>query len=266
MIPKRIRVLLALLAAAASATAGEDDALLTFSTSGPDRYADGSSVMEGEVYALVWTRDGAAFAGVNLDGSLVRPDDSVFVIAQPNARVKVVDGELCGYCPPTIFQVKAGFEAGHPGGTYQVVLLDTRAPLEDGTLRPAGPDGRVQGWGVVTTLTHKPVAGGLSFMKNSLAAPMTARTTTASALPPELDELKPRITSFSVEDGVVRLTFTGGSGALLYNIAAGGTPAADENRHAAFRPAAGANDVSAEVTLSAPVREGQRFFKIIRNP
>ena len=44
--------------------AGQNDALLAFSTKGPDRYADGTPVQVGEAYALVWSRTGSEFAGV----------------------------------------------------------------------------------------------------------------------------------------------------------------------------------------------------------
>ena len=46
------------------------DRHLVFWTNGPDRYADGSSVQNGECYALVCTKAGAAFAGFNADGSV----------------------------------------------------------------------------------------------------------------------------------------------------------------------------------------------------
>ena len=75
------------------ANAGQDDAMLLFRTTGPDRYADGTPVLEGEVYALVWVRDGHAFAGVDLNGEAVDAANSAVVMAHPLAREKVVRGE-----------------------------------------------------------------------------------------------------------------------------------------------------------------------------
>ena len=265
---KRQGIAAALLLASAAATAGEGDALMSFSTDGPDRYADGSPVMAGEVYALVWTRSGASFAGVNLDGSPVNPDDSAIVIAQPLAKVREVDGGLHGFCPPTLFQVDAAFAETHASGTYEVVLLDTRAPDASGGLRPSGRTDRVHGWGVVAAVEPRASTARqfLSFAASTPAAALAARTTTSSALPPGMVVPRPRITSVKVEGGQVKLTFTGSSPALLYNIAAGDTPAAEGDRHAAVGPVAGADDSAAERTLVVPVRAGQRFFKVVRNP
>ena len=52
---------------------GADDTLITFSTNGaePDRYADGQIVLDGECYALVWSKDGV-FDGLKADGSTMR--------------------------------------------------------------------------------------------------------------------------------------------------------------------------------------------------
>ena len=59
------------------ADAAQDDALLAFSTRGPDRYADGTSVLEGEVYALVWVRNGFEFKGVDMNGAAVDAENTV---------------------------------------------------------------------------------------------------------------------------------------------------------------------------------------------
>ena len=59
---KAIKMLIAglVLAVAGMATA-DMDTVLTFSTVGPDRYANGDDVVPGESYALVWTADVAGF-------------------------------------------------------------------------------------------------------------------------------------------------------------------------------------------------------------
>ena len=53
------------------ASAGMDDKVLRFSTPGIDRYADGSAVVDGECYALVWSPKGQTFAGFNADGTAI---------------------------------------------------------------------------------------------------------------------------------------------------------------------------------------------------
>lgn len=58
------------------------DTLITFSTcgAGPDRYADGEAVMDGECYALVWSKDGV-FEGLQADGVPVDANDKVVLVA-----------------------------------------------------------------------------------------------------------------------------------------------------------------------------------------
>ena len=63
--------------------AATDDTLLTFSTKGPDRYADGTPVLEGEVYAVVWTRNGSDFAGVDMNGRVVDAVNNAVMMYSP---------------------------------------------------------------------------------------------------------------------------------------------------------------------------------------
>ena len=56
----RALVCAALLGGSAAAAVSEDAGIIGFSTTGPDRYADGTTVLDGEVHALVWTRSGTA--------------------------------------------------------------------------------------------------------------------------------------------------------------------------------------------------------------
>ena len=72
----RALVCAALLGGSAAAAVSEDAGIIGFSTKGPDRSADGTPVLDGEVYALVWTRSGTAFAGFNVDGTLVDQDNA----------------------------------------------------------------------------------------------------------------------------------------------------------------------------------------------
>lgn len=64
--------------------AGITDYVATFSTPGPDRYADGTVVADGECYALVWSPKGSTFAGFSADGTTVSSADRV-VLAAPLA-------------------------------------------------------------------------------------------------------------------------------------------------------------------------------------
>ena len=69
------------------AFAGIEDKVVKFSASGIDRYADGSVVVDGECYALVWSPKGSVFAGFNADGTVVSPNDRL-VLAAPLAKIR----------------------------------------------------------------------------------------------------------------------------------------------------------------------------------
>ena len=150
------KTLISAFAAVASAAvfAGMDSVVVTFSTPGPDAYADGTPVLDGECYALVWTPDGEEFAGVNSDGTAA--GGSKVVLAAPIAKDKK--------CPSVMFEVDEDYvAANYPGGTWSVVLLDTRVfTLDAVTGKPVvdaatgmrvvsskGDASKVNGYGVV---------------------------------------------------------------------------------------------------------------------
>ena len=244
-------------------SAAENDALLSFSTRGPDRYADGSPVGAGEVYALVWIRAGHAFAGVDLNGLPVDPENNAVLISQPLAKVKIVQGEQVGFCPQTLFQVPASFADSHTDGEYALCLFDTRVQSENG-LVPSGEVGRVNGWGLVYDARIPCLSGGA---KSALRAGTHSGTVadTPSAIPQGEDVPTPRITSIKVADGFVTLTVTGTSDRLLYNVASGGVPGRRDRTHAAKAPKCGLKRADDELTLTVPVRDGESFFQVVRN-
>jgi len=133
--------------AAMACGAFAEDLMFEFSSSG-DTYADGTAVENGEVYALVWSADGA-FGGINSDGSLVRAGDEI-------VRTSFAEN---GGCFPTIFVLDSA--KVKTTGSYQVYLLDTRAFAADGTAgAPAGLSAegkltKVNGCSAVTSATFK---------------------------------------------------------------------------------------------------------------
>lgn len=140
---------------ATAAFAGMNNVVVTFSTQGPDKYADGSTVLDGECYALVWTPDGAEFAGINADGSAVASNK--VVIAAPIAKG--------GRCPQVQFQIDEEYrKANFPGGTWSVVLLDTRRYKVDAQgfitseVDSVGNKKCVSGYGKVATLGNEAFA------------------------------------------------------------------------------------------------------------
>lgn len=246
-------------------SAAEEDVLVTFSTRGPDRYADGTSVKAGEVYALVWVREGHAFAGVDLNGAAVDAENSAVVMAHPLAREKVVRGETRGYCPPTLFQVPAAFAATHADGAYALCLMDTRVSSASG-LAPSGNPNHVQGWGLVEGARIRSAAGTSAAGALGAGSPDGTTAGTASALPAGEDFPQPRITGIEMAEDHVALKVTGTSPRLLYNVATGATPGRRDRAYAAAAPLGGRCRAHEELTLIVPRRDGQNFFRVVRNP
>ena len=217
----------ALLLSTSVAFAGEEDRLLRFSSPGPDRYADGSIVEDGECYALVWSPAGTDFSGFNADGTPVVSTDRV-VLAAPLAK----DGK----CRDAFFHIPADEYDELKGGEWAVCLVDTR--MADGV--PAGVQGgkplRVNRWGVVQRGVKFEEASNVTASSPSLmqsAATGGGRSVSAassgvcagvrSAVP---DSVKPpRITGLDLlENGEVWLEVADTMPFLSYTIISGPEP------------------------------------------
>ncbi|MBQ9430136.1 MAG: hypothetical protein IJU44_01155 [Kiritimatiellae bacterium] len=211
-----------------SAVRADDYGVLEFSTPGPDCYTDGTPVMRGEIYALVWVRDGAEFQGVLNDGTMADPENSELVIAQPNAGTRTVDGVTIGYCRPTLFHIPAAFIASHQGGRYEVTLLDTRVKESaNGGLEPAGNAANVLGWCSVASVASTQVAAAsTASVPKVMDSPVSGVKTLASiaALPAELSG-SVSITEWTrLPDGKWRLSVEAPNGALKRGALASVTP------------------------------------------
>jgi len=257
---KRLALCVGLLCTAAFASM--EDKVLRFSTPGPDRYADGTLVADGECYALVWSPKGSSFAGFNADGTAISSEDRV-VLAAPLA--------VGGKCYESIFQIPAAEYTPLAGGEWAVCLVDTRTA---GGV-PAGVANnvplRVNRWGAVKNSVKIEPAGASQLM--CAAAPKTRGLLAAtgddsdegvlagvlSAVP---DSVKsPKITAFEVSDGVVRLTVTDTVPFLTYTLASGDAPNDLATDDAADRVD---GDTKAEIAIETDAVEGSRFFKVTR--
>ncbi len=89
---------------------------LSISTQGPDFYADNTAVQVGEKYLLVYVSNGATFAGLNSDGTLVDAVGNQIV-----TDAVAVEGAKCGFKA-----IQYDPDMYLPGGDFIVVLLDTR--------------------------------------------------------------------------------------------------------------------------------------------
>ena len=243
---KKILMILAAAAATLPARAGQDNLLATFSTTGPDRYADGTVVKDGESYALVWTAKGKTFAGITVDGKAAgSQDDNRVLCVAPLAQG--------GRCPDVVVEVNklvADLYAG--AGTFSLHLLDTRRA--DGT--PGGVAAGVNGYGATQAFTLSAAE-----QLQSGVATNAAFAATATELPASIPQ--PRIKSIEVKDGIVRLTVERTSKKVRYGVSSGATPgelAADAD----FAPQDG-NDAG-DIVITAPAKGGSGFFSVGRAP
>ena len=237
----------------ASAFAGADDALITFSTKGPDKYADGTVVKDGENYALVWIRAGKAFGGFTAEGKLVDAENNMLLGVFPRAK----DGR----CEDTFVQIDKTFVEAYGGinGSFSLYLLDTRTADKAAVAETAGDLANgVQSYGQVAALE---VASGAIKVTTAAEAGEAA---TSSALPSGI--LPPVIKSAEVKDGMFVVTVEQTVPYIRYNLSGGETPEAADKAGIAEAPKAG--DAKQTIELKYPIKDGEsvKFFKVTRDP
>ena len=240
----------------------QGDVILSFSTTGPDRYVDGTIVPDGECYALVWSPAGKAFSGFNADGTAASALDRV-VLAGPLA--------LGGRCRDSIFQVPKSEYDAVEGGTWSVCLVDTRRA--NGV--PAGcRDGkplRVNRWGIVNSgVTIEPASASMLTLAVPAESPKgakgTLRTTSTGVRASKLSQVPsyvtaPTITAMDLSDGIVTLSVADTVPWLSYTIESGrrlGDFAID-----GYADKLDGDDAS-EIVLETDAVGTTRFFRIIR--
>lgn len=100
------------------------DSIYAFRSTSADAYEDGSPVVDGEFYAVVYQKNEIPFAGFNSDCTVVDETGSTLVAAISIAKKS--------RCPTFILQVDSEFEKKLNGGSYRLYLLDTRASYVNG--------------------------------------------------------------------------------------------------------------------------------------
>lgn len=226
------------------------DARISFSTKGPDRYADGSVVMDGECYALVWSSDGK-FDGFAANGECIDGYDRIVLMA-PVAK----DGR----CLPVLFQVPQAEAEELAGGQYAVYLLDTRVASGD-AVRPYGTvNGKLalmNGYGAASANL---AVGALNSVKVEENAEDKAGGQIASVLAAvPADCAQPRIKSMRIEGDNVFLTVENLKGFM--RVSSGSDVSASDAATAAVET----SGEGGEVTLVTRKPGNSGFFKVIRN-
>ena len=246
---KKILFTMVSAALAGVAFAAANDTLITFSTKGPDTYANGDKVLPGECYALVFDKDGEPFT-VAADGTTTGGE---IVLVAPVARK--------GRCPKVLFEVDAALASTKyaEGGSWKVYLLDTRRYGANGTTLAPLKNGKptlVNAAGVVCDAAITLSSGA----QNSLAVDSSTTTATASELPAGFDK-QPKIAGIDFFGDKVFVTVENTVPYLAYDLSEGGTP--DDVSKKVNDPRTGGDDGT--VVLVAPKKDGGAFFRVGRN-
>ncbi len=191
---------------AMGAFAAADDVLISFSTPGQDKYADGNPVLDGECYALVWTT-GAQFGGINTDGTCVNKDDAIVLLA-PLAKN--------GKCPPVVFEIDSAVyaEKKYAEGKFGVYLLDTRVKTEAGTALAPIVDGKPQLVNSYASTTTEKSASGQG---NALTVGDAIRVDTFREI------AAPTIAAMKIVGAEITVTVEGTDPTAAYQVVAGQT-------------------------------------------
>lgn len=236
----------AALAVGAFADAG--NTLITFSTQ-HDTYADGSTVKDGEWYALCWSPN-KTFAGINADFTATgAANNEKILLAAPLAEG--------GRCPTTVFQVDSS--VAPEDGYWFVYLVDTRTA--DGTLAAADPATKLpvatSALNVALDSTKKEGARSITLATGSTT---TAKDFKETGVPENVGN--PTIDKFAINNvtGKAEIKVGGMSPALQYDIVAGATVDSISTLNEA--PFQG-KDTSVTVFVD---KELGNFFKVVRRP
>jgi len=231
---------LATLLFSSARAATEGASLMTYSSEGPDCYADGTPVLDGEYYALVWQTEAAGDIAFTLAGEPA--DSSVAVLLRAVPRAK--DGRL----PSTTFVVDSSELPTLSGvGKLRLYLLDTRVY--------AAGQATVGGLGSVQAAV--PVTAVTAVETKASEAKVAKLGFSASLLPEDVPA--PRITGISVADGEVVLTVADTVDGINYTAV---DPFTGE-RLADAQPATGVT--GGEVKVVVPkAAAGSGFFKVGR--
>ena len=216
---KKIMAMLGVAGLAVASYAAVNDTLITFSTPGPDVYGDGTAVLPGECYALVWSADGV-FDGINADGSTVDPNDKVVLVAD----IAKQDAAGNGYCPLVVYQVDAELAKTLEGGQYAVYLLDTRVVGADGKKTVGGLDekGKLKAVNTLVAVSEGTTASAtLGTSTAAVAKPAVSYSVESYA---KVDA--PVITSVKVDGAKITITATGLSPVAKYWVVKGNAPGA----------------------------------------
>jgi hypothetical protein len=216
--------------ASAAAFAGMNDLLISFSTPGTDKYADGTDVQVGECYSLVGTR-------------------------KDNGQQEVVlnyQTKLAGQCSPVVYIVDETTAAEY--SDWGVYLVDTRDFAKDG--KPAGLDDKGQ---PKVKNVQAPVAASVASSGSQFASATVKEGVAAGAYDlAAADVPQPEVTGIKIVGANVVVTVANTRPFVGYTLVSG-----KDTTNFSIPAAEGVNgDLSGEIELVAPKKDGAQFFKV----
>lgn len=245
----KLGVMFAAASIAVGAFADAANVLVSFSTEA-DYYADGTSVKDGEWYALCWSPR-TTFGGLDLACKPVVSGDRVLILA-PLAKD--------GHCPYTLFQLTTS-EVPSGSGYYFVFVLDTRNAAGTAVASAGTRDGRnVPATEVNGMTVSKNFSASASVGQGVVDSGETVASVDWSESVVVGDITTASITAIKVENSKVKLTVEGMMPGVKYNVQMGSSPNALTS-YALEVPKTVADDATFELAPS-----DARFFKIVRQP
>ena len=215
--------------ASAVAVAGMNDLLISFSTPGPDKYADGTDVQVGECYSLV---------GTKADGS----QDIVL-----NYQTK-----LAGKCSSVVYMVDEVTAAKYT--KWDIYLTDPRDFAKDG--KPAGLDDKGQ---PKVKNVQAPVAASVASSGSQFASATVKEGVAAGAYDLAAAEVpQPEVKGIKIVGANVVVTVANTRPFVGYTLVSG-----KDTTNFSIPAATGTNgDLAGDIELIAPKKDGAQFFKV----
>ena len=241
----KISAFVATLAIAGAAFGAANDTVLSFSTPGIDKYADGSRVLPGESYALVWTANGATFGGLSADCKPVADTDKLVMVAPLAKR---------GRCPVTVVEIDAEDAKQYEGGTFALYLLDTRTKGANGAVALAAyVNGLPQ---VVNSIGASDAGKDFAAVEGVAGSVNAASSVQLGSVGVYTQVEAPTITAIEIKGAKIRLQVKGMSGVADYFVVPGVAPGK-------FAPAMDAKADAEGFTFDKPEDQDARFYKVI---
>lgn len=231
-----------------SAAAAPQNPRVIFSTVGPDVYADGTTVLDGERYALVWAEPGVEEVVFMADGS-----------TSGGVMVSALDGGSNGKCETCQYEIDAAKMSEYEGGTWFVYMLDTRQWDADGNVSLCS------GLGVVNAAGKVPESQVFPRMLTAVRAEdcPAATAATPSAVPE--GTANPVVADIRIDGAEVCVSATNTVPYIQYTLLSADAPDADKFEPAGSAPQTGAADLEGALEFRLPLSEsGKAFFKVGR--